>query len=433
MAWVSSGTVSVTNGSTTVTGTGTSWYGGLQNGWGFVGPDGRVYEILTVDDAATLTLKTPYQGATAGGQVYAAFPTGSLTADLTASLQELIANYQGVYDTVGQGRFTSDLVADNDRDTGLSWLASNHLGILVGGAVVAAMKAGKLGVNVQDPSAPLEVLGAPGVLAKFRDGVASNLLVQTDGNKTTIGNAAGSSRLALMAGNQEAIEFDSNGRASGAAVQSSPTDTTAGRLMTVPAFGLGVMDGMTSVDVDDMDTAPSGFGRISGNTTGVRPTGVTSGAVLTLANQDGRSSQLVFRAASNRVYARTKHDGAWRQWSEIFCSENLIGTVSHSGGTPTGAVIERGSNANGEYVRFADGTQICMSEVSTSASGGVSWTFPAAFAALVHYGGAAIAAAAPLFIACSSPTATSLLIHGWSAAEARSAFNCKVVAIGRWF
>lgn len=37
---------------------------------------------------------------------------------------------------------------------------------------------------------------------------------------------------------------------------------------------------------------------------------------------------------------------------------NILGAVSQSGGVPTGAIIERGSNANGEYVRFADGTQI---------------------------------------------------------------------------
>jgi len=39
--------------------------------------------------------------------------------------------------------------------------------------------------------------------------------------------------------------------------------------------------------------------------------------------------------------------------------EDAVGTVSESGGIPTGAVIERGSNADGEYVRWADGTQIC--------------------------------------------------------------------------
>ena len=38
---------------------------------------------------------------------------------------------------------------------------------------------------------------------------------------------------------------------------------------------------------------------------------------------------------------------------------NILGTVSESGGVPTGAIIERGSNANGEFVKFADGTLIC--------------------------------------------------------------------------
>ncbi len=38
---------------------------------------------------------------------------------------------------------------------------------------------------------------------------------------------------------------------------------------------------------------------------------------------------------------------------------NLLGQVSETAGVPTGAVIERGANANGTYIRFADGTQIC--------------------------------------------------------------------------
>lgn len=60
---------------------------------------------------------------------------------------------------------------------------------------------------------------------------------------------------------------------------------------------------------------------------------------------------------------------------------NLLGTVSQSGGAPTGAVIERGSNANGEYVRFADGTQICTNRFTTSGTSTDVWTYPAAFAA----------------------------------------------------
>lgn len=43
----------------------------------------------------------------------------------------------------------------------------------------------------------------------------------------------------------------------------------------------------------------------------------------------------------------------------------LLGTVSQAGGMPTGAVFESGSNANGTYVKFADGTMICQRLVST--------------------------------------------------------------------
>jgi hypothetical protein len=69
---------------------------------------------------------------------------------------------------------------------------------------------------------------------------------------------------------------------------------------------------------------------------------------------------------------------------------NLLGTVSQAAGVPTGAVIERGSNANGEYVRWADGTQICTHKKNTAAAlnistgavyttGNTNWSFPAAF------------------------------------------------------
>lgn len=77
-------------------------------------------------------------------------------------------------------------------------------------------------------------------------------------------------------------------------------------------------------------------------------------------------------------------------------SGNLLGTVAQADGLPTGAVIERGSTATGDYLRLADGTQICTHGVSLGAitaagSGtwadpyrtdpGLDWVFPAAFAA----------------------------------------------------
>lgn len=45
--------------------------------------------------------------------------------------------------------------------------------------------------------------------------------------------------------------------------------------------------------------------------------------------------------------------------SDALLRSDILGTVSESSGVPTGSIIERGSNASGNYVRFADGTQIC--------------------------------------------------------------------------
>ena len=63
---------------------------------------------------------------------------------------------------------------------------------------------------------------------------------------------------------------------------------------------------------------------------------------------------------------------------------NILGSVAMSGGTPSGAAMERGQTANGSYVRLADGTQICQHEVTLSFSSAglcaATWTFPAAFA-----------------------------------------------------
>ena len=51
------------------------------------------------------------------------------------------------------------------------------------------------------------------------------------------------------------------------------------------------------------------------------------------------------------------------------------------GALSAGNVIERGSNANGEYVRWADGTQVCWGYYSqpANASGATILTFPAQF------------------------------------------------------
>ena len=72
----------------------------------------------------------------------------------------------------------------------------------------------------------------------------------------------------------------------------------------------------------------------------------------------------------------------------IYHNKNAVGTVSQSGGVPTGAIIESGSNSNGEYVKLADGTLFCrvtfenIGPINTSTgalytSDRYVWTLPA--------------------------------------------------------
>ena len=50
--------------------------------------------------------------------------------------------------------------------------------------------------------------------------------------------------------------------------------------------------------------------------------------------------------------------------SEIAYNDDTSSFIANT--IASGAVIERGSNANGEYVKFADGTMICTGKITSS-------------------------------------------------------------------
>jgi hypothetical protein len=113
---------------------------------------------------------------------------------------------------------------------------------------------------------------------------------------------------------------------------------------------------------------------------------------------------------------------------------NLLGTVSQSSGVPTGAIIERGSNANGEYVRFADGTQICTFIMAADTTGVATWTFPATFAATPVANGASINGAARVFtIEPATLSTTAVGFSSWNLSGSRTGSSTLLTATGRWF
>ncbi len=125
-------------------------------------------------------------------------------------------------------------------------------------------------------------------------------------------------------------------------------------------------------------------------------------------------------------------------------AESLVGPVSQVAGVPTGALIERGATANGEFVRFADGTQICwrsglnVTNVGTAIgaifrnSTNPTWTFPAPFIAppVVHADTDSADAWAKV---AAAPTATAAVLRAFSATQIVTVVTLRAMAIGRWF
>lgn len=95
MSWTKSGTVSVENGKSVVYGAGTTWASDkiTRAGDTFKAPDGRDYELLSVQSNTQLTLTSPYLGTTASGQAYALIHTGLLPAELAVAISDLQSKY----------------------------------------------------------------------------------------------------------------------------------------------------------------------------------------------------------------------------------------------------------------------------------------------------------------------------------------------------
>lgn len=145
-------------------------------------------------------------------------------------------------------------------------------------------------------------------------------------------------------------------------VQSSSYDATAGRLMGVRAFGLGAAPD-TAVGSNALDTAPDQAWvkvRTADVLTVNGPTDAAGGVSFTATyGTNNKHQTYVEIAGRGNMYTRRMSAGAWGGWKLHYQHNTILGTVSQSSGDATGALIERGSNSNGEYVRFADGTQIC--------------------------------------------------------------------------
>lgn len=384
--WYRTGTINLTNGSTALTGTGTAWVANVSPGMMVVYDRQIIGEVQSVNSNTSITLATAYAGTTISAGAYAIANLGAVRDGLIAAVNDALAVFQAAQDGALSGRFGDGTLSEpgiaflSDINTGFRRPAADQIGMVTGGVQRALLSSAAFTLSV-----PI----------------------------------------------------------TGSAVQSSATDTTAGRLMAVGAFGLGAAITLTASDnLDAVLQTGFYYNPTAGNTPSNNYPISSAGALLVIERTatnvvqeftsfggDGSPSAL-------RKFSRSFGASGWTPWVEMFHQGRIVGTVSQSGGVPTGAVIERGSNANGEYVRFADGLQICTALVSTSDVADTVWTFPASFSTTggltpLISGAQSTTARTAGINALTTTTATFNLLV--AATNARVATSVRVAAIGRWF
>jgi hypothetical protein len=382
-AYYSTGTVSIGAGSTTLTGAGTAWTtAGLRPGDKLI-LAGLSVPIASVNSATQITLARAWPGAAQTAQNYHLQYIFDDARALTATNLLLQA--------LGSGTLTS-----------LSGLAgaANLMPYWTGAGVMATTALTAAARSLLDDA------DAAAMRATLGLGTAATLTATT-----------------------------------------SSSDTTAGRVTRVGDGGLlGTMPISSGSNLFPSRNLPTGFWAFSTSAVEQHPEGgaawahgaivlqpslATTGGVKRTAYLSGR---LTGGATAQRLWWGV--DSSVENeivWSEIITNRRLVGTVSQSAGLPTGTVLESGSNANGEFIRMADGRQICTRSMAASSSAAVTWTFPAAFVAAPVVSGTAVATVQSVVCLDAAPFATTASFSARDTANARRADTVHLIAVGRWF
>lgn len=300
------GTISVTNGIKNIVGTSTTFtqYQAYDTLWIL----GVPYLIATITDDTHLALKVNYAGSTASGVAYdwTPMPDVSRAQSAAQAIKAMVSN--GVLAAIAGVGSAADKIAyyTGSGTAALTSLTSWARGLLGAASAVA-------GYDIVKSHAATSVVAA----ATISLDAANGDLVDITGN-------TGISAITLADGRERLLHF------------------TGTPLITAGA-NLVLNNGGANYQVAAGDMA-------------IARGGAASLVYLLIIPGDGRDPKTPTGAA-----------GSFERFTGAATSamQAIVGAVSQSGGVPTGAIIEAGSNSNGSYIRFADGTQICRGQIAS--------------------------------------------------------------------
>ena len=149
MPWYKTGTVSVTQNSNAVTGSGTAFIANSRVGDGFRGPDGRWYEVTNIASNTALSISPNYEGPTAAGGFYSIMPVQGYQKDLSDQVRAILKDYGEKLAALGTtGNY--DILPPSKGGTGITDLSVFIEGLLNDAdapAARATLEAAKSGAN----------------------------------------------------------------------------------------------------------------------------------------------------------------------------------------------------------------------------------------------------------------------------------------------
>lgn len=366
MPWYRTGTVAITAGQNTVTGTGTNFSANARVGDAFQGPDGRWYEVTNIASSKVLSILPVYQGETVAAGSYGLAPMQGYVKESADRLRAI---------TDGMESIEADVEAAHQS------------------AFDAAASATAAGASADQASQDRTAAQAAAGSAQASEQAAA-------GSSTSAGQSA-----------QETLGYRNSAQTS-ASQASASADAAA-------ASAAAAAESEHNVSHKANSGANSDITSLSGLTT---PLSVNQGGT-------GGGTAAAARASLGLKSAAVA---------------DIVGAVSQSGGVPTGAIVERGSNANGEYTKYADGTMECwLTRTDTTAistvlgsgvrSGGLSWVFPQPFIS------APTCHATPGATSCTGAAASASAgnaasyVYTAPASQASTTLTVNLSAKGRWY
>jgi hypothetical protein len=325
--------------------------------------------------------------------------------------------------------FRAWIVAENTAATwtGTAWVSQAEQALSVTQIGVSTTPDATNRLAVSSPATLLSHAGAGHQVKVNKNAAAdtASLLYQT--------GFSGRAEMGLAGSDDFTVKVSADGSAW---FDSVVADRTSGRVR-LPG-GARLPNGTAAAPSIGFDASPTtGAYRAAADQIGLATAGVARLLLGTAACQIDLplTGTAVVSSATDATAGRVLKVGAgWQQLdATLYRPGNILGTVSQTAGVPTGAIIQRGTGANGEFVRYADGTQICTHTLAGSTTAAVTWTFPAAFIAVPSVTGTAQAVVLSCVMLDAVPTVTAATLSTRDKADARRADTMRLLAVGRWF